>query len=477
MERVQDDADWSLFCPKRAPGLADACGEAFKALYERYEREGRAARTVKARDVWHKYLHAIMQSSAPYVHFKDAVNRKSNQRNLGTIRSSNLCGEILEYSSPEETAVCNLASVALPAFVRRAGDADDGRGVPFRYDGDELRRLERWFDFGALGRAVEYAVEALDRIIDVTHYPVESARLSNARHRPIGVGVQGLADAFQAMGFAFDGPEAAELNARIFETIYYHALRASCELARRLGAYSSFAGSPASRGLLQMDLWAEEDALFGRDTPPPPHGDKYDWDELRALVRAQGLRNSLLVAPMPTASTAQILGNSESIDPHLGNVYLRRVLSGEFPVVNARLIETLREMCVWTDELRQRLIADNGSVARWTDVLPPEVLAVFRTAWEVKQNRLVDMAADRGRFICQGQSFNLYVPDATRTKLGSVLFRAWKKGLKTGVYYLRSRPSYDPVKLTVDVGAGSPSRESARACSRASEEGCEACGA
>jgi len=423
MQRVKDDQGWTLFCPNEAydvetgKGLIDLWGEEFEALYTKLEAEGKGRKTVKAQQLWFRVLEAQMETGTPYMLYKDHCNRKSNQQNLGTIRSSNLCTEIIEYTSPEEIAVCNLASIALPSFVR-----------------DE----DRSYDFHALYEVTKVATKNLNKVIDRNHYPVEEARRSNMRNRPIGLGVQGLADTFLKMRLPFEGEAARRLNTDVFETLYFAACEASCELAERDGAYETYAGSPASQGRLQFDLWEVT-----------PQSGRWDWAGLKARIARHGLRNSLLVAPMPTASTAQILGNNESFEPYTQNLYVRRVLSGEFVQVNRHLLHDLIERGLWTDDLRMQLIAHNGSVQN-IDV-PADVKELYKTVWEIKQRIVLDMAADRGAYIDQSQSLNIHMIDATQAKLSSMHFHGWKIGLKTGMYYLRTKAAADAIKFTVEV--------------------------
>lgn len=413
MERVKTDADWSLFDPNEAPGLFDVYGSKFEALYHQYEKEGRARKTVKARDLWNAILESQIETGTPYILYKDAANAKSNQQNLGTIRSSNLCTEIIEYTSPDEVAVCNLASLALPKFV--------SNGI---------------FDFEKLADITRVATRNLNKVIDVNYYPIPQARTSNMRHRPIGLGVQGLADAFILMGMAFDSDEAKQLNRDIFETIYYAAVSESASLAEKLGAYESFAGSPISKGMFQFDLWGVQPS------------NRWDWDSLRERVKKTGLRNSLLVAPMPTASTSQILGNNECFEPYTSNLYTRRTLAGEHIVVNKHLMRDLVRLNLWNEEMREAIMAANGSIQGIEDI-PAEVRAIYKTAYEISQKVIIDMSADRGAFICQSQSLNVFMESPTFAKLSSMHFYAWQKGLKTGMYYLRSKAATDPIKFTL----------------------------
>ncbi|KAJ8661629.1 ribonucleoside-diphosphate reductase large subunit [Lichtheimia ornata] len=420
MRRVEENGDWSLFCPDEAPGLQDVWGEAFDELYQRYEREGRARKVVKAQKLWYAILEAQTETGGPFMLYKDACNRKSNQQNLGTIKCSNLCTEIVEYSSPDEVAVCNLASIALPSFVVR-----------------KTRDTPASFDFKKLHDVTKVVTRNLNKIIDINYYPVPEAERSNRRHRPIGLGVQGLADAFMLMRFPFDSPEAKQLNLQIFETIYHAAVEASTELAARDGAYETFQGSPASKGQLQYDLWGV--------TPT----DLWDWSSLKEKVAKHGLRNSLLVAPMPTASTSQILGFNECFEPYTSNLYTRRVLAGEFQIVNPWLLKDLVERGIWNDDVKNMIMSDNGSIQR-VPIIPDDLKNLYKTVWELPQRVIIDMAADRGAFIDQSQSLNIFIGEPNFGKLTSMHFYGWKKGLKTGMYYLRSRPAVDAIKFTVD---------------------------
>ena len=414
MRRVERNEDWTLMCPAECPGLSDCFGEEFDALYEQYEREGRGRRSVKAQKLWYAILEAQIETGNPFMLYKDSANRKSNQKNLGTIKSSNLCTEIMEYSSPEETAVCNLASIALPSFIEGT--------------------TEKTYNFARLHEVAKVVTKNLNRIININYYPVESARRSNMRHRPIGIGVQGLADAFMIMGYPFDSPEARQLNLQIFETIYHAAVERSCELAEQEGTYETYEGSPASQGLLQYDLW-------GR-TPT----DLWDWDSLKAKVAKHGLRNSLLLAPMPTASTSQILGFNECFEPYTSNIYMRRVLAGEFQVVNPWLLRELVEQGLWNESMKQRIIASGGSIQNVPGI-PDRIKALYKTVWEISQKVIIDMAADRGAFICQSQSLNIHLSAPSFGQLTSMHFYGWKKGLKTGSYYLRTRPAADAIQF------------------------------
>ncbi|KAG0576266.1 hypothetical protein KC19_5G067700 [Ceratodon purpureus] len=437
MRRVQDNGVWSLFCPNEAPGLADCWGEEFEKLYTRYESEGKAKKVVQAQKLWFAVLEAQIETGNPYILFKDACNRKSNQQNLGTIKSSNLCTEIVEFTSPDETAVCNLASIALPRFVREKGVPMESH--PTKIIGSKGYQ-NRFFDFEKLGEITSLVTRNLNRIIDVNYYPVETAKRSNMRHRPIGLGVQGLADAFILLGMPFDSEEAQNLNRDIFETIYYHALKTSAELAAEEGTYETYAGCPISKGVLQPDMWNVKPS------------DRWDWDALRSLISKNGVRNSLLMAPMPTASTSQILGNNECFEPYTSNIYSRRVLSGEFVVVNKHLLNDLTNMGLWTQDLKNQVIYHNGSIQQ-IDIIPDDLKKVYRTVWEIKQRSIVDMAAERGAFIDQSQSLNIHMDQPNFGKLTSLHFYTWSKGLKTGMYYLRSRAAADAIKFTVDASS------------------------
>jgi ribonucleoside-diphosphate reductase alpha subunit len=417
MERVEADGEWTLFCPNEAPGLADVWGDKFRELYERYEQEGRGRKTVKAQKLWFQILDSQMETGTPYLLYKDACNKKSNQQNLGTIKSSNLCTEIIEYSDKDETAVCNLASLALPAFVK------DGR-----FDFDELRRI------------TSITVRNLNRVIDINFYPTAETKRSNMRHRPIGLGIQGLADVFAMLGYSWESEEAFNLNQLIFEHMYFASALESCNLATQEGSYSTFQGSPASEGRLQPDLWDV--------TPMTEKDGSLDWMYLRNLCR-KGMRNSLLLAPMPTASTSQILGYNECFEPFTTNLYTRRTLAGEFIVVNKYLMKELMNLGIWNESLKQKIVANNGSVQE-IDEIPSSIKALYKTSWELKQRTLIDMAAARGAFICQSQSLNLFVADSTYSKLTSMHFHSWKKGLKTGCYYLRTKAPVTAQKFTVD---------------------------
>jgi ribonucleoside-diphosphate reductase alpha chain len=460
MQRVEDNGDWSLFCPNEAPGLADCYGKDFEALYEKYEKEGRARKVVKAQDLWFAVIESQTETGTPYMLYKDHCNRKSNQKNLGTIKSSNLCTEIVEYTAPDEVAVCNLASLALPKFVI------DGK-----------------FDHQKLYEVTYVTTKNLNRIIDINYYPVEEARKSNFRHRPIGLGVQGLADVFIMLRMPFESEEAQALNTDIFETIYFAAMTASKDLSQKLGPYETYKGSPVSKGIFQFDMWGVT-----------PKSGRWDWSALKNEVKQHGVRNSLLVAPMPTASTSQILGNNECFEPYTSNIYTRRVLSGEFVVVNKHLLKDLIKLNLWDDKMKQKLIGANGSVQNISEI-PQHIKDLYKTVWEISQKTLIDMSADRGAYICQSQSFNVHIQDPNFGKLTSMHFYAWKKGLKTGMYYLRTKAAVDAIKFTVEKQAEMPLEPiissdtvkvtqevllakniSDMACSLDNPEGCEACG-
>ena len=423
MKRVMENKDWSLLCPNECPGLQDSYGKAFEDLYAKYEAEGKARKTVKSQALWFKILESQQETGTPYMLYKDACNEKSNQKNLGTIRCSNLCTEIVEYTSPDEIAVCNLASVALPKYVVT--------------DANKTSR----YDFHKLREVVKVMTRNLNKVIDRNHYPVEQARTSNMRHRPIGLGVQGLADTFMMLKFPYESAEAAKLNKDIFETIYFAACETSMELAKELGPYSTFAGSPASEGKLQFDLWGVQ-----------PDSGMWDWDSLKEEIKKFGMRNSLLVAPMPTASTAQILGNNEAFEPYTQNIYTRRVLSGEFVSMNKHLVRDLMEAGLWSVELKNQLILHKGSVQR-IECVPQNLKELYKTVWEIKQKVILEMAAGRGPYIDQSQSLNIHMTDCTNAKLSSMHFYGWKLGLKTGQYYLRTKAAADAIQFTVEATA------------------------
>ncbi|MBM3176516.1 MAG: ribonucleoside-diphosphate reductase subunit alpha [Bacteroidetes bacterium] len=418
MKRVESNEMWSLFCPNEAPGLADCYGDDFERLYEKYEKENKFRKQVKAQDLWFEILEAQIETGTPYMLYKDAANKKSNQKNLGTIKSSNLCTEILEYTSADEVAVCNLASLALPKFV-----AEDGT-----------------FDHQRLYEITKVVTRNLNKVIDINYYPVIEARNSNMRHRPIGIGVQGLADVFILLKMPFDSEEAKGLNREIHETIYFASMQASMELAKANGPYETFKGSPVSKGIFQFDMWGV--------TP----SSRWDWTTLKQEVKQHGVRNSLLLAPMPTASTSQILGNNECFEPYTSNLYTRRTLSGDFILVNKHLMKDLMELGLWDEGMRQKLIAANGSVQKISEI-PQNLKDIYKTVWEISQKVIIDMAADRGAFICQSQSLNIHITDPNFGKLTSMHFYAWKKGLKTGMYYLRSTAATDAIKFTLDKSA------------------------
>ena len=418
MKRVEEAGKWSLFCPDKAKGLSDVYGEDFEKLYTKYEEEGLAIKTIDASEIWKAIIKSQTETGTPYMLYKDSCNRKSNQKNLGVIKSSNLCTEILEYTDKNETAVCNLGSIALPKFVDR-----------------ELKT----FDYSKLHEITKIVTKNLNRVIDRNYYPVETAKYSNMKHRPIGIGVQGLADVFNLCGLPFDCEDSRTMNAHIFETIYHAALEASSELAEINGPYESFEGSPASQGLLQPDLWEGEAKYSGR----------YDWDAMRKRVMTKGLRNSLLVAPMPTASTAQILGNNECFEPYTTNIYLRRTLAGEFVVVNKHLVEDLKKLGLWSKEMKDLMVKAGGSIQNIVEI-PDNIKNLYKTVWEISQKCIIDMAADRGRFICQSQSMNLFLESPTIGKISSMHMYAWKSGLKTGMYYLRSKAKARPIQFSLE---------------------------
>ena len=418
MERVEQNADWSFFCPNECPGLQDAYGEDFKNLYESYEAQGLARETIPARTVWDKIVEAQIETGTPYMLYKDAANMKSNQQNLGTIRSSNLCTEIIEYTAKDEVAVCNLASIALPRFVNQE---------------------TKEFDHQKLYDVTYHVTGNLNRVIDVNYYPVEEARNSNMRHRPIGLGVQGLADTFAMLGHYFESDEAKKLNKEIFETIYFAACSASMDAAKVEGPYSSFEGSPASKGILQFDLWNMND-----------HSGRWDWDSLKSDIVKNGMRNSLLLAPMPTASTSQILGNNECFEAFTSNLYVRRTLSGEFIVPNKHLIKDLIDLGLWSLEMKDEILRHKGSIQNIVGI-PDHIKELYKTTWEIKQKNVIDMAADRGAYIDQSQSMNIHMIDANPAKVTSMHFYGWKKGLKTGMYYLRTKAAADAIQFTVEA--------------------------
>ena len=445
MKRVESNEDWSLFSPDEAKDLHETYGEEFEKLYEKFEKEGKARKTVKAQDLWFEILEAQIETGNPYILYKDAANKKSNQKNLGTIKSSNLCTEIIEYTSPDEVAVCNLASIALNKFVK-----DD-----LTYDHQKLYEITK------------VITKNLNKVIDVNYYPVEEARNSNLRHRPIGIGVQGMADTFILMRHAFDSPEAKKLNSEIFETIYYASMEASMEIAKKEGPYKTYEGSPVSKGIFQFDMWGVA-----------PSSKRWNWTKLKREVKKHGVRNSLLLAPMPTASTSQILGNNECFEPYTSNIYTRRVLSGEFIVVNKHLLKDLIKLKLWDENMKDRLMAANGSIQEIKEI-PDDIKLLYRTVWEVSQKSIIDMAADRGAYICQSQSMNIHMQDANFGKLTSMHFHAWKKGLKTGLYYLRTKAAADAIKFTIvkdEKALDKEQEQAAMQCSIDNQDDCEMCG-
>ncbi len=447
MKRVKENGDWTLMCPHECPGLSDSHSAEFEALYTKYEAEGKGRKTIKAQDLWFKILESQIETGTPYMLYKDAANSKSNQQNLGTIKSSNLCTEIMEYTAPDEIAVCNLASLALPKYVTEDGN----------------------FDHDKLFEVTYQAALNLNKIIDENFYPVEDAKRSNFRHRPIGLGVQGLADAFIMMGFPFESEEAKQLNKDIFETMYYAAMTASKDLAKVDGPYETYAGSPVSKGIFQFDMWGV--------TP----SNRWEWDILKEEVKQYGVRNSLLLAPMPTASTAQILGNNECFEPYTSNIYTRRVLSGEFIIVNKHLLKDLVKEGLWNKEMRQQIMQANGSVQNIQEV-PQRLKDLYKTAWEISQKAIIEQAADRGAYICQSQSLNIFMENANFGKLTSMHFYGWEKGLKTGMYYLRTKAATDAIKFTLDkqviaepTMTSIEDQQAAIACSLDNPDACEMC--
>jgi ribonucleoside-diphosphate reductase alpha chain len=447
MQRVKENGDWTLMCPHECPGLSDTHSAEFEALYTKYEKEGKGRKTIKAQDLWFKILESQIETGTPYMLYKDAANAKSNQQNLGTIKSSNLCTEIIEYTAPDEIAVCNLASLALPKYVTEEGT----------------------FDHDKLFEVTYQATLNLNRIIDENFYPVEEARNSNLRHRPIGLGVQGLADAFIMMGLPFESEEARALNREVFETIYFASMSASKDLAKIEGPYETIKGSPVSKGIFQFDMWGV--------TPT----NRWEWDVLKEEVIKHGVRNSLLLAPMPTASTAQILGNNECFEPYTSNIYTRRVLSGEFIIVNKHLLKDLVREGLWNKDMRQKIMTANGSVQNINEV-PQRLKDLYKTAWEISQKAIIDQAADRGAYICQSQSLNIFMENANFGKLTSMHFYGWEKGLKTGMYYLRTKAATDAIKFTVEkTVVEQPTAKSleeaaeAIACSLDNPDSCEMC--
>ena len=447
MQRVKDNAEWTLMCPHECPGLSDTHSAEFEKLYLSYEAAGKGRKTIKAQDLWFKILESQIETGTPYMLYKDAANAKSNQQNLGTIKSSNLCTEIIEYTAPDEVAVCNLASLALPKYV-----TEDGK-----------------FDHDKLFEVTYQATLNLNRIIDENFYPIEEARNSNLRHRPIGLGVQGLADAFIMMGYPFESEEARALNREVFETIYYASMTASKDLAKVDGAYETFKGSPVSKGIFQFDMWGV--------TPTS----RWEWDVLKEEVQKHGVRNSLLLAPMPTASTAQILGNNECFEPYTSNIYTRRVLSGEFIIVNKHLLKDLVREGLWNKDMRQMIMQANGSIQNINEI-PQRLKDLYKTAWEISQKAIIDQAADRGAYICQSQSLNIFMENANFGKLTSMHFYGWEKGLKTGMYYLRTKAATDAIKFTIDkkveevpTALSIEEQQAAIACSLDNPDACEMC--
>ena len=459
MKRVEENGEWALFSPDEAPGLYEAYGDDFEKLYDKYEKEGKARRTVKAQELWFEILESQIETGTPYILYKDHANKKSNQKNLGTIRSSNLCTEIMEYTSKDEVAVCNLASIALPKFVNEDGT----------------------FNHQKLYEITKVATRNLNKVIDINYYPVKEARTSNMRHRPIGIGVQGLADVFMLMKMSFDSETARQLNKEIFETIYFGAMETSMEIAQEEGAYETFKGSPVSKGIFQFDMWGVT-----------PDSNRWDWYDLKQKVRKHGVRNSLLLAPMPTASTSQILGNNECFEPYTSNIYTRRTLSGEFIVVNKHLMTDLIKLNLWDERMKNRIMAANGSIQDIPEI-PEDIKDRYRTVWEISQKSIIDMSADRGAYICQSQSLNIHLMDPNFGKMTSMHFYAWKKGLKTGMYYLRTKAATDAIKFTLEKEqqaqpTGNPQQAqaaqedvkaqnaAAMQCSLDDPEGCEMCG-
>ena len=453
MKRVKDNGEWTLMCPHECPGLSDVHSEAFEKLYLQYEKEGKGRKTIKAQDLWFKILESQVETGTPYMLYKDAANSKSNQQNLGTIKSSNLCTEIIEYTAPDEIAVCNLASLALPKYVKE----------------------DKSFDHDKLFEVTYQATVNLNRIIDENFYPVEDAKKSNLRHRPIGLGVQGLADTFILMGLPFESPGAKALNKEIFETLYFAAMTASKDQAIEFGTYETYAGSPVSNSIFQYDMWGVVPS------------NRWDWNQLKAEVKKHGVRNSLLLAPMPTASTAQILGNNECFEPYTSNLYTRRVLSGEFIIVNRHLLKDLVKAGLWNRDMRLKIMSANGSIQNISEI-PQDIKDLYKTAWEISQKTILELAADRGAYICQSQSLNIFMENANFAKLTSMHFYGWEKGLKTGMYYLRTKAATDAIKFTVDQAISSEpealvsedsdmslEEQAALACSLENPDSCEMC--
>ena len=453
MKRVKDNGEWTLMCPHECPGLSDVHSEAFEKLYLQYEKDGKGRKTIKAQDLWFKILESQVETGTPYMLYKDAANSKSNQQNLGTIKSSNLCTEIIEYTAPDEIAVCNLASLALPKYVKE----------------------DKSFDHDKLFEVTYQATVNLNRIIDENFYPVEDAKKSNLRHRPIGLGVQGLADTFILMGLPFESPGAKALNKEIFETLYFAAMTASKDQAIEFGTYETYAGSPVSNSIFQYDMWGVVPS------------NRWDWSQLKAEVKKHGVRNSLLLAPMPTASTAQILGNNECFEPYTSNLYTRRVLSGEFIIVNRHLLKDLVKVGLWNRDMRHKIMSANCSIQNISEI-PQEIKDLYKTAWEISQKTILELAADRGAYICQSQSLNIFMENANFAKLTSMHFYGWEKGLKTGMYYLRTKAATDAIKFTVDQAISSEpealdsedgdmtlEEQAALACSLENPDSCEMC--
>ena len=453
MKRVKDNGEWTLMCPHECPGLSDVHSEAFEKLYLQYEKDGKGRKTIKAQDLWFKILESQVETGTPYMLYKDAANSKSNQQNLGTIKSSNLCTEIIEYTAPDEIAVCNLASLALPKYVKE----------------------DKSFDHDKLFEVTYQATVNLNRIIDENFYPVEDAKKSNLRHRPIGLGVQGLADTFILMGLPFESPGAKALNKEIFETLYFAAMTASKDQAIEFGTYETYAGSPVSNSIFQYDMWGVVPS------------NRWDWNQLKAEVKKHGVRNSLLLAPMPTASTAQILGNNECFEPYTSNLYTRRVLSGEFIIVNRHLLKDLVKAGLWNRDMRLKIMSANGSIQNISEI-PQDIKDLYKTAWEISQKSILELAADRGAYICQSQSLNIFMENANFAKLTSMHFYGWEKGLKTGMYYLRTKAATDAIKFTVDQAISSEpealvsedsdmslEEQAALACSLENPDSCEMC--
>jgi ribonucleoside-diphosphate reductase alpha subunit len=438
MERVQSNEDWCLMCPDICPGLSDVIGKDFTNLYQSYENSGKYIKKVKAQSIWIAIIRSQIETGTPYLCYKDAANNKSNQKNLGTIKSSNLCSEIIEYSDDNEYAVCNLASISLPMFI------ENGE-----------------FNLKELHRVSQLITKNLNKVIDRTFYPVSETSNSNLKHRPIGLGVQGLADVYAIMRFPFDSPEAAKLNRDIFETIYHGALTASIELAKELGPYSTYNGSPASQGLLQFDLWGKQ-----------PEGN-WDWVSVKEELSKYGLRNSLLLAPMPTASTSQILGNTECFEPITSNIFQRQSMAGDFTIINKHLIADLIKLNLWNNNMKDNILVGGGSIQHIKE-LPNEIKMLYKTAWEIKQKVLIDQAADRGIYVCQSQSLNLFIEDPDISKISNMHFYAWKAGLKTGCYYLRTRPKAKMSSYTLEPPKATVT-EAQLACSRDNRENCEMC--